>query len=328
MYILVISSLLTLIIDDKSKNKAQKLEIFTINSEIINESILSLHKIDIFEPKALIINNKLDNKKIGTQDIELGIYNKLFTHYEFYASQTTDQLRTEIRNQKYLSKSHINNTTYSTALINLGTTKKARYISILPVNQDERILYAQPSPTPTLMAIYINEERDKLWSLHKIDRSRWNVTANSEQAEVIGGYEGPATKIVDGDVRTIWHSMYNNLGNGHDDRPSVNDPFQITIDFGEDTVFKAFSYMPRQAGDINGLFRHYEFYAAQTQDELVSLINSNKFLVKGDIDPLIRFSTLVIFYEQIKTPLSIPSQELTREIFEGKAKENGLEISK
>lgn len=293
---------------------------------------MSLHKIDIFEPKALIINNKLDNKKnwysrykndeknsrkgqsefiidLGEEltfksvsfiPQELGIYNKLFMNYEFYASQTTDQLRTEIRNHKYLSKSHINNTTYSTVLINLGTTKKARYISILPVNQDERILYAQPSPTPTPMAIYINEERDKLWSLHKIDRSRWNVTANSEQAEVIGGYEGPVTKIVDGDVRTIWHSMYNNLGNGHDDRPSVNDPFQITIDFGEDTVFKAFSYMPRQAGDINGLFRHYEFYAAQTQDELISLINSNKFLVKGDIDPLIRFSTLVIFYEQIK----------------------------
>lgn len=329
------------IIKNKSKNKEKELDILTIYSkpELINDSILSLHKIYISGP--IIASNskqktsniyKIDNKKnwysryknnekysrngqsefiidLGEEIIfksvsfipqKLGIHSKLFTHYEFYAARTANQLRTEIRNHNYLSKNYINNTIHSTALIILEASKKARYVSFHPVNQNERSLYSESPPIPTHMAIYIDEERDKLWSLHRIDRSGWMATANSEQSLTLNMVEGAISLILDGDVNTIWHSKYSDASDGHDDRLSTNDPFQFTIDIGEDTAFKAFSYMPRQDYSTNGCFRHYEFYAAKTQDELISLIDSGNFLVNGDIDPSIKLSTLVIFYEQVK----------------------------
>lgn len=104
--------------------------------------------------------------------------------------------------------------------------------------------------------------------------------------------EGPAIYIIDGNSSTFWHSKYNN--DGYSELMHEGDPYQITIDLKTETTFRAFSYMPRQFGE-NWKFRHYEFYVAQTKDELDAKILNSNYSSKGDINYTSILSTLVIF---------------------------------
>lgn len=150
---------------------------------------------------------------------------------------------------------------------------------------DDQTLY------PT--SILIDESNDQIWSPHKIDRIGWTATADSEQT-TSSGNQGSISNILDGNPNTIWHSKYNNEGQGGHDNHKGNGPFQITINLGRETRFKAFSYMPRQDGDPNGKFRLYEFFTAKTEEELTSKIDESNYTAKGYIDNITLKSTLVI----------------------------------
>ena len=113
-------------------------------------------------------------------------------------------------------------------------------------------------------------------------------------------FDGPASYIIDGDNSKFWHSKFNDNGDGHDDRPRKTDPFQFTINLGKETTFKSFAYMPRSAG-VNGKFGHYEFYAAQTSEELYMKIHDKNYLAKGDFD---KNSPISSFY---KSTICCPS---------------------
>ncbi|KAK8845256.1 hypothetical protein M9Y10_021449 [Tritrichomonas musculus] len=150
---------------------------------------------------------------------------------------------------------------------------------------------ATPLPTPLgyPMITLVNYSDEGYWSSYRInDRSNWIVTANSEQTTE-AGIEGPVTNIIDGQRETIWHSQYNGGQVGsHDDRPQATDPFQFTIDLGQETTFRAFSYTPRQnrgsSGSQNGIFLHYEFYVADTKDELDTKIQERNYISNGDFE--------------------------------------------
>ena len=46
-------------------------------------------------------------------------------------------------------------------------------------------------------SVLINEAHSNFWTPYKIDRTEWNVTANSEQTTE-EGVEGPISNIIDG----------------------------------------------------------------------------------------------------------------------------------
>lgn len=166
---------------------------------------------------------------------------------------------------------------------------------------------ATPMGYPMIMLVdYLNEG---YWSSYRInDRSAWTVTSNSEQT-TSAAIEGPATNIIDGQQETFWHSKYNDaLAGGHDDRPQATDPFQFTIDLGQETTFRAFSYTPRQKGEAgwqNGIFIHYEFYVANTKEELDTKIQERNYISNGDFEYTSQESstdqTSLVIYPEPKT---------------------------
>ena len=176
-----------------------------------------------------------------------------FRLYEFYAAHSLEELNTEMQSSKYVAKGQIDPNAVLSTLVILPYSITAQYIAVRSLDQSEAAscaefnLYTDPDstePTPTPMAIHIDEYRDKMWLSLKIDREGWTATANSEQNP--NGNDGPASYMIDGNKDKMWHSKYNS---GHDDRLSNTDPFQATIDLGQETTFRAFSYMPRQKGN-------------------------------------------------------------------------------
>ena len=218
--------------------------------------------------------------------------------YEFYAAQNESELNTQIGSGQYLAKGTIDTTEIKSTLVVLPSAVTAYFVAVRSLDQEtsascaEFNLYEDPeNPEPTSVLSYLDVNRDKFWIKYKIDRSGWTATANSEKNE--NGNDGPASFMLDGNKNTMWHSQYGS--GGHEDRPSRTDPFIATINLGKETTFRAFTYMPRQVGDPNGRFKHYEFYVAQTQEQLTAKINNNEYLSRGDIDHTLALSTLVVF---------------------------------
>lgn len=81
-----------------------------------------------------------------------------------------------------------------------------------------------------------------------IPQSNMTATATS----VYGGTtEGPASNVLDGNVRTIWHTNY---------APKDELPQSITVSFDQPYTVGRFVYTPRQNG-TNGIISEYELYA-------------------------------------------------------------------
>lgn len=227
--------------------------------------------------------------------------NGRFRLYEFYVGHTEEELNEKILNSNYVSKGFIDHTSPLSTLVILTTSENGRFVALRSLDHDtfgtcaEFNLYRDPyQPTPTPIAFYIDESRDKFWSGYKISRSGWTATANSEQTTTSKN-EGPISNILDGNVNTIWHSRYNNNeAGGHDDRESSNDPFHFVVDLGRITAFRAFSYMPRNNGP-NGRFPHFDFFIANTRDELNTKMQSNNYSATGDIDTSVASSTMAVF---------------------------------
>ena len=133
-----------------------------------------------------------------------------------------------------------------------------------------------------------------------IDRSEWTVTANSEQT-TNKGQEGAAVNMIDGNINTIWHSRYNDKGQGgHDDRISDSDPFQVTFNFNKIISYKAFSYTPRQNGP-NGIIKHYQIYVGDTAEELQNNIDNKKYVSDGTFKYFHTYPVYVNFDKEIKS---------------------------
>ena len=93
-----------------------------------------------------------------------------------------------------------------------------------------------------------------------IPQSNMTATATS----VYGGTtEGPASNVLDGNVRTIWHTNY---------APKDELPQSITVSFDQPYTVGRFVYTPRQNG-TNGIISEYELYAIH-QDGSKDLVAS------------------------------------------------------
>ena len=89
-----------------------------------------------------------------------------------------------------------------------------------------------------------------------------NMTATAPS--VYGGTtEGPASNVLDGNVRTIWHTNY---------APKDELPQSITVSFDQPYTVGRFVYTPRQNG-TNGIISEYELYAIH-QDGSKDLVAS------------------------------------------------------
>lgn len=140
------------------------------------------------------------------------------------------------------------------------------------------------SETPTI--ILVDYLQEGYWSSYRInDRSDWKVTANNEHSQAANAVEGPVRNIIDGNRGTYWHTRWKTTEEGnHDDRPGNTGSYQITIDLGKETTFRAFSYTPREKGNEgwqNGNIQNYEFYVANSKEELDNKVQNNEYLSKG-----------------------------------------------
>lgn len=83
----------------------------------------------------------------------------------------------------------------------------------------------------------------------KIPQSNMTAKATSQET---AGENAPASKAIDGNPNSIWHTAYNN-----------NEmPQSITIDLGEEYNINKFSYLPRQGGGVNGIITGYKLYVS------------------------------------------------------------------
>ncbi|OHT06281.1 hypothetical protein TRFO_25688 [Tritrichomonas foetus] len=107
---------------------------------------------------------------------------------------------------------------------------------------------------------------DVLDGLEKIaNRSRWNITASSYQANNRDG-EGSPLYMIDGNASTIWHSRYDNTPGGQGNVSQR--PFSLLIDLNETVRMGGFMYGPRLTGQ-NGRFQDYCLYTGMSRDEVV-----------------------------------------------------------
>ncbi len=83
------------------------------------------------------------------------------------------------------------------------------------------------------------------------ERSTWKITASSSWVH------GAPEKMLDGNVKTMWHSYYKEQdGKAVDKTPA---PFTIDIELPEESVVKGFTYVPRQ-DNISGYVFNWEAY--------------------------------------------------------------------
>lgn len=124
--------------------------------------------------------------------------------------------------------------------------------------------------------IRVTKKDSKPIELPAISRDKWTATADSYQNES-GASDGPASNLIDGDVKSIWHTNYNG-GQG-----SKEYPYNVFFTLNEVTKFQSFSYTPRQEGeDTNGNIKGYELWAATSESELTADSNEWKKVAEGN----------------------------------------------
>lgn len=227
--------------------------------------------------------------------------NGRFQHYEFYVANTEEELNMKIQNNYFAAKGDISKSSSSSTLVIFDTPLTGQYAALRSLNHDkystcaEFNLYSDPEAKPPIfISTTIDESSDTFWVPNKMSRSGWTALANSQQSTQ-SVQDGCASNILNTDRGKFWHSRYDSSGDkGHDDRPTEDEPLRVTINLRSKKTFKAFSYMPRPDSE-SGRFSHYDFYVAQTPEELYMKIRDNKYAAKGDIVRSSALSTLVIF---------------------------------
>jgi alpha-L-fucosidase len=85
-------------------------------------------------------------------------------------------------------------------------------------------------------------------------KGKWKVVSASYAAR-----GGEAARAIDDNPGSLWHT------HGPDGEHHL--PQHIIVDLGENVSVKAFTYLPRQDGTINGMVDKYEFYLSQDGKE-------------------------------------------------------------
>jgi alpha-L-fucosidase len=76
----------------------------------------------------------------------------------------------------------------------------------------------------------------------------WKVV-NVDSEETVGA-DNSASRAIDGDTSTIWHTRWN---------ADQKQPHSITVDMGKTNRIGGFTYLPRQDGLLNGVIDKYSF---------------------------------------------------------------------
>ena len=234
-----------------------------------------------------------------------GWQNGNILHYEFYIAESKEEIENKISSDNYLYKgdfqyTHQQTSTDQTSLVVFSLPETSRFIALRSIDHgghascSEFNLYTDPLPTPlptpspkpTPMIIMVDFQNEGYWAPYRItDRSKWQATANSEETKDTTKVEGPIQHIYDGTREKYWHTRWGSGSGNHDDRPGGTGPYHFIIDLGEETTFRAFSYTPRVKGSDgwqNGNILHYEFYIAESKEEIENKISSDNYLYKGD----------------------------------------------
>ena len=91
------------------------------------------------------------------------------------------------------------------------------------------------------------EAEQVLWP--DLGKAQWKVVSASFEGK--GGVGGEASRAIDGDPKTFWHTAQ--------DDPAHPPPQEIIVDLGQRLDLTAFRYLPRQQG-VRGLTDEYQFY--------------------------------------------------------------------
>lgn len=125
--------------------------------------------------------------------------------------------------------------------VNVSTPGNIRYVRLVARSE------VNGNPWTTVAELELRDGNGD-----RIDRARWQVSASSEESG--NGGDGLATRAVDGDAATFWHTDWRTQSG------TVNDPAHphlLTVDLGAGYVVTALEYTPRQDME-NGRILDYE----------------------------------------------------------------------
>lgn len=83
-------------------------------------------------------------------------------------------------------------------------------------------------------------------TVETLDRTGMTVTATSQRT----GYE--TAKMLDGDKNSIWHTDWDN----------PPETVELTVNLNGEKTFNRVAYLPRQNGELNGMFTRYELWVS------------------------------------------------------------------
>ncbi|PST83023.1 alpha-L-fucosidase [Pedobacter yulinensis] len=138
------------------------------------------------------------------------------------------------------------------ALATATSIGSTRLIKLKAPVQAERLrlkLYAPVAPTLSDLALFLEAPGEQMTYLKEttgLDRSAWQILSPAS---------GDSRNALDGNKNTTWLTASGAL------------PVQIVFDLGKQTVFSAFSYLPRQDGAAMGLAERYELETSQDGKE-------------------------------------------------------------
>ena len=138
---------------------------------------------------------------------------------------------------------------------------------------------ASPTPTP--------EPLPDGFSL--IERSGWSAESNSQQ-ETVSSKNTHASKVLDNNTGTIWHSKYNSTDDSGATVDPETNPIYIIVDTGKKQTISGIRYTPRTkgtaAGDINGVITAYEVYLSDNKSDWTKVGEGNMGYTKdGSQEP-------------------------------------------
>ena len=136
----------------------------------------------------------------------------------------------------------------------LDTSKATDYTSIIPL-RDGGVVTAWYKENPELKVTM---------SFPKIETIQVEVvSASSEEAG-----SGSASNLVDGNINTIWHTMYSVTVSKH--------PHWVDLDAGEVKDIRGFTYLPRQDGS-NGAVKDYTIHISMDAEEWGDPVHKGAF---------------------------------------------------
>lgn len=95
-----------------------------------------------------------------------------------------------------------------------------------------------------------------------LDRTGWTARADSYQNET-GASDGNAPNLIDGNTGSIWHTRYDDNGNG-----KTRTPYNVVFDLGKPTTFQCFSWTQRSSGGNNGRTKDFTLYYSDSATAL------------------------------------------------------------